>query len=92
MDENWKEEAWWDVALDDGLEEKGKMKQQRRWGEGVHKDNKHTTNMHTTMMIMMQMQQKINNTTDTQNMKVIWSVGLGALQHSTTTRGSRPEI
>ena len=53
MDDNWKEEPWWDVALDDGLEEKGKMKQQRRWGEGVHKENKHTT-----MMIMMQMQQK----------------------------------
>ena len=37
---------------------KGKMEQQRRWGEGVHKDNKHMRNMYTTMMIMMQMQQK----------------------------------
>lgn len=48
---------WWGVALDNVLDGKGKMKQQRRWGEGVHKDNKHTTNMHMTMMIMMQMQQ-----------------------------------
>ena len=28
----------------------------------------------------------------TKNMEVFWSVGLGALQHSTTTRGSRSEI
>ena len=29
---------------------------------------------------------------DHKNMEVFWSVGLGALQHSTTTRESRPEI
>ena len=29
---------------------------------------------------------------DHENKEVFWSVGLGALQHSTTTRGSRPEI
>ena len=43
----------WGVALDDGLDRKGKMKQQIICGEGVHKDNKHTTTM-----IMMQKQQK----------------------------------
>ena len=42
---------WW-------LRWEGKMEQQRTWGEGVHKDNKHMRNMYTTMMIMMQMQQK----------------------------------
>ena len=45
-------------CTDDGLDGKGKMIQLIRWGEGLHKDNKHTTNMHTTMMIMMQNQQK----------------------------------
>ena len=36
---------------------------------------------------------QINTHNDNEkNMEAVWSVGLGALQHSTTIRGSRPEI
>ena len=41
---------------------------------------------------MMNATNKIKHTATTKNMEGVCSVGLGALQHSTTTRGSRPEI
>ena len=41
---------------------------------------------------MMNATNKIKHKANTKYMEGVWSIGLGALQHSTTTRGSRPEI
>ena len=45
---------------------------------------------HDAMHMMQRTQTK--HPTTLENMEGIWSSGLGASQHSTTTRGSRPEI
>ena len=46
--------------------------------------------MHTIQRWMQQTKQ--NTQRNPEHMEVFSSIGLGALQHSTTTRGSRPEI
>ena len=45
---------------------------------------------HDAMHMMHQTKQ--NTRWNPETTEGIWSSGLGALQHSTTTRGSRPEI
>ena len=49
---------------------------------------------HDAMQMMQWRMQQTNNSHDEtrKNMEGTWSTSLGASQHSTTTRGSRPEI
>ena len=67
------------------------MMQEAKYGKGIHHD-------HGNNIGKRNMQNNYDNathnkhTTTTKIKEGIWSIGLGELQHSTTTRGSRPEI